>query len=349
MPYVGSPFQYDVFISYAHAERETGAALVRDWSRYVALRLQDLLASALNPTASLNSEIKCFLDDRVLVSGQPLTETIRDKVQKSALLIIFMSPLYAKKSWCLDELEWFLTQPETDGRGKQHCIVLRIQPLPGNTWPERLKDERGEPLFFHDLADPDTELPLGLENFDTPTLQSAIRKVFIETKGKLKEFCKQIEARRTYEELVIPPDRPVVYLHAHVQDVLDWQVSRKELSEIAIVNPDNLVMPVNDDALFQREREQRLREYELCDAIVLLRARSADSIRVDVMAAYKDRRWLLQQRHLNIPWAILDRIGDDLPIATVYRCPRVVAKGNDWPDRLIGVLGLSHPTSPSSR
>jgi len=48
LSYVGQPFDYDVFVSYAHAEVETKAPLIRNWSLRVAEQLRDLLASALN-------------------------------------------------------------------------------------------------------------------------------------------------------------------------------------------------------------------------------------------------------------------------------------------------------------
>ena len=83
--------------------------------------------------------------------------------------------------------------------------------------------------------------------------------------------------------------------------------------------------------------------YSLCDAIVLLRARSDDAMRVEVMAAYKDRQQIFQDRRLNIPWAILDKIGSELPVAATYRIPRVIANGPDWPDRLFQTLGLGLP------
>ena len=91
MSYVGEPFEYDVFVSYAHAENETGAAMLRDWSKHVADRLRDRLATALNPDAKPSSAVQVFLDDRVLRSGDPLTGTLREKVQRSALLLILMS------------------------------------------------------------------------------------------------------------------------------------------------------------------------------------------------------------------------------------------------------------------
>jgi hypothetical protein len=69
--YVGEPFEYDVFVSYAHAKTETGTPLIRNWSKHVAGRLRDLLASGLNLTAA-ESTVKVFLDEREIVSGDPL-------------------------------------------------------------------------------------------------------------------------------------------------------------------------------------------------------------------------------------------------------------------------------------
>src|SRR4051812_20335755 len=98
LSYVGDPFEYDVFVSYAHAEVETEAPDMRLWSRYVAERLRSRLATALN-TGHPTLGVKIFFDDRGLRSGDPLTETLRKKVQRSALLLIMMSPLYPEKSW----------------------------------------------------------------------------------------------------------------------------------------------------------------------------------------------------------------------------------------------------------
>ena len=106
------------------------------------------------------------------------------------------------------------------------------------------------------------------------------------------------------------------------------------------MNPESLPEPIADDTLLQHQREQRLEEYALCDGIVLLRARDDASLRLEVMAAYKDRQRLFQKRRLNIPWAIVDRLCDAPPVYSTYRVPCVAANAPDWPDRLIHTLGL---------
>jgi TIR domain len=152
LSYVGEPFEYDIFVSYAWAEAETKTNLLRNWSTYVAEHLKDLLALAFN--VEEGAEIRVCFDKDELVSGQPLTQTLREKVQRSALLLVLMSPFYPKKGgWCLEELEWFFQQADQDGRGQEHCVVLRIQPLSDDAWPERLRDARGKPVLFRDFFD----------------------------------------------------------------------------------------------------------------------------------------------------------------------------------------------------
>jgi hypothetical protein len=337
--YVGEPFEYDVFVSYAHAENETGASLLRDWSKQVAGRLRDRLATAL-PTTDPASAVHVFLDDRVLRSGDPLTETLREKVKRSALLLVLISPLYTQKSWCLDELEWFFEQADRDGRSQRHCTVLRIQPVPDTSWPKRLRDERGRPVVFRDFADPAANLPLGLEDSESHALKDAIRQAHIELLGKLKELAGQLAARRVYQQAAVPPVHPVLYLQARREELPQWQATRAELNQCAIVNPESLPEPVADDALLQQLREKRLEEYAECDGLALLRTGADDTLRLEVMAAYKDRQRVYQQRRRNIPWAIVDRVGNAPPVFSAYKVPCIPATAPGWPDQLIRTLGL---------
>src|SRR5262249_10529611 len=158
-----------------HAEAETGTSLIRHWSKHVCGRLQDLLATLLNVEVDLppGSKVEVFLDDRVLSSGAPLTETLRYKAQHSAVLLVLMSPLYPQKSWCIDELEWFFEQADKDGRDQHHCTVLHIQKLPDSAWPRRLRDLKGEPVLSRKLLDQRTELPIGLTDLNNPHLEDA--------------------------------------------------------------------------------------------------------------------------------------------------------------------------------
>jgi len=231
LSYVGEPFDYDVFVSYAHAEVETKAPLIRNWSRRVAEQLRDLLASALDVEGPSGSEVEVFLDDRVLTAGQPLTQTLREKAKRSAVLLVLMSPLYPNKSWCMDELGWFFEQASADGRGQQHCTVLLIQPVVEGAWPKLLRDERDKPVNYLNFADAETSLPVFIDDPDGPQLRRAVLKPFIEIKGKLVALRKLLDARRrmTVASTQRRADRPVIYLDASPEESALWQQLKGDL------------------------------------------------------------------------------------------------------------------------
>jgi hypothetical protein len=341
MSYVGKPFDYDLFVSYAHAEAETNCPLIRNWSRHNAGRIRELLATALN--VECGSEVQVFFDDRVLVSGQPLTETLREKVQRSALLLVLMSPHYPKKSWCLDELEWFFQQTAHDGRGQEHCTVLRIQPLGEDAWPKRLRDERGKPVLYHDFVDPLTELPVCLTSVGASQLEDALLKPFIEIRGKLTSLRKQLQARRqmTNSGPQRPADRPVIYFEADPDEEASWQNLKAELRDLAIVRPANLTRASSvSDPLDREQQKQRQAQFALSNGLVLLHCRTGTWIENAVANVYLDRQLLRQRRHLDLPWAILDRIGAPPNVADDYDVPCVATTSGEWPRQLLATLGL---------
>jgi TIR domain len=344
LSYVGKPFDYDMFVSYAHAEAETKAPLIRDWSRRVADRIRELLATALNVEGDCpSSEVQVFFDDRVLVSGQPLTQALREKVQRSALLFVLMSPLYPNKSWCLDELEWFFQQTAHDGRGQEHCTVLRIQPLGEDRWPKRLRDERGKPVLYHDFVDLRTELPICITNLSASQLEEALLKPFIEIRGKLTSLRKQLKARRqmTISGTQRPADRPVIYFEADPDEETLWQNLKGELRDVAIVRPANLPQASGDwDPLDREQQKQRQLQFASSDGLVLLHGSCGTWIENAVAKGYLDRR-LLRQRHLNLPWAILDPVGAPPMVADDYNVPCVPATSGEWPRQLLAALGLT--------
>jgi hypothetical protein len=362
LSYVGDPFDYDVFVSYAHAEVETKThgivgvghdaraeasvqpehlPSIREWSKFVAWRLRYLLATALNVEGS--AEVQVFLDDRVLVSGQPLTQTLREKVQRSALLVVLMSPLYPKKSWCLDELEWFFQQTAHDGRSQEHCTVLRIQPLAEDAWPKHLRDERGKAVVFRDFVDPRTELPICLTNLGAPQLQDALLEPYIELRGKLRSLRNQLEARRrlTVPTTQKPADRPVIYLDAAPDEEALWQSVKGELKDLAIVRPVKLAQANGDADLLDRARQkERRHQFALSNGLVLLYSGRDSWLEDAVATSYLDRR-LLRQRQCNLPWAILDHVGSKPSVADDYDVPCVPATSGEWQRALLTALGLS--------
>jgi hypothetical protein len=338
--YVGEPFEYDVFVSYAQAIATTETPLIRDWSRFVAGHVQELLATALNVEGS--GKVQVFFDDRVLPSGQPLTQKLREKAQHSALLLVLMSPLYPTRRWCLDELEWFFHQADLDGRSHDHCTVLCIQPLEESAWPRRLRDERGRPVTHLDLFDVGTELPIHLNNLAAPELREALLKPFIEIKGKLRSLRGQLEARRRLVTTISqrPADRPVIYLDAAPEAEALWQNLKGTLRDVAIVRPEKLEPENGEAGPLDRDRQKdRISLFGKSNGLVLLNSGREDWLEDAVETSYFYRR-LLWQRQLNLPWAVLDHAGGKPSIVQTYDVPCVQATAEGWQHILLATLGL---------
>jgi hypothetical protein len=334
--YVGNPFQHDVFVSYAHAERETDETMLRNWCQSLADRLRVRLATALNPTVDSNSKFSMFIDDRSLVAGDDLSAKLRYLAEHSAILLVLMSPVYARKSWCLDELHWFLGQAAKDGRGREHCVPLRIQPLASAAWPDSLRDHRGSLPVYLDFADEDTGLPF--DDFDGAPGRDLLRKALVQIKSKLEDLRGRLEARRAFEREAMLErngslDRHIVYLHAPSSDRAAWQAAVSLLDDLAVVVPDELPTAADDDALLQRHRVARLKELRECAALLMLRASNSETFRHELMTFYRDLQQLYQDTRRRLPWAIVDQVGGSLPIAERFRVPRFI--DDDWPKRVL--------------
>jgi hypothetical protein len=73
-------------------------------------------------------------------------------VDKSALLLVVMSPLYLKSTWCTDEIEWFVAAGGEEGpelNRFNRIFVARAFPTDHEKWPGGLKDKLGKATYGH--------------------------------------------------------------------------------------------------------------------------------------------------------------------------------------------------------
>src|SRR5262249_48388287 len=142
-----------------------------------------------------------------------------------------------------------------------------------------------------------------------------------------------------------PADLPVIYLDADPNDKDLWQTLKGELKGVAIVRPTSLLNASSDsDPLDRKQQKARQDEFQRSDGLVLLHGHPGTWIESAVEIRYLDRR-LLRQRHYDLPWAILDRVGQPLPVAEDYDVPCVSAISKEWQRELLNVLGLAPPVS----
>ena len=148
MAYLSTPFEHDIFVSYAHgvADRR-GVKRLKDWSE----RLNDELESEIKNWQLEFDDLNIFID-RDLDPTRPLTDLLRGHVASSGLLLVIMSERYLSSAWCTDEREWFEAEVKRRGVSGGVVLVVRAQPTNHELWPACLKDERGHVVLgfqFH--------------------------------------------------------------------------------------------------------------------------------------------------------------------------------------------------------
>ena len=140
--------QYDVFLSYAHADDVVHNRWVGDFEQY----LKETVIAELKCSDEVYSEdtslFRICRDETGFPEGGELKEVIYKKVSQSQFLLIFLGKGYLKSSWCLSELDIFRNNTGGTIRGAlERCyfIVLDNKVLDrlreGNV-PEQLPPNR---------------------------------------------------------------------------------------------------------------------------------------------------------------------------------------------------------------
>ncbi|MCP4769037.1 MAG: TIR domain-containing protein [Gammaproteobacteria bacterium] len=117
--FLGSPFEWDVFISYSHGKTppHESESQLRCWTTAFVSALTEDLHHALNspvsdpestvvapnPDLAESVEVKIWYDLANIDGNDTLTKQLREGVQKSSLLVIVMTPDYLGSRWCHGE------------------------------------------------------------------------------------------------------------------------------------------------------------------------------------------------------------------------------------------------------
>ncbi len=103
-------FEYDIFISYNHADDLKGV-VGRDhagWVGAFATKLENALQHNLKHECErVGRDIKIFWDYR-LEKDRPFDGNLRQKVEDSAMFLMIMSNNYLQSEWCKQEWNWFV-------------------------------------------------------------------------------------------------------------------------------------------------------------------------------------------------------------------------------------------------
>src|SRR5512134_3241614 len=99
----GNPFEYDLFISYAHRDNQPVPGINKPgWVQILYACVKRELGFRLGRDPSL------WMDSADLRHGEAVSKQLIEKVQKSRALLIILSRSYLNSEWCRKERNEFL-------------------------------------------------------------------------------------------------------------------------------------------------------------------------------------------------------------------------------------------------
>jgi hypothetical protein len=374
MPYVGDPFEYDLFISYSHGIAAGDPTsydqqkLLREWTR----RLARYITARLRMGLADDGGFEHYLDERNTESGADLGPAIENAARRSALILVVMSPFYRDSEWCRKEVRWFFDQARADGRGLEQCVLRVVVPTKhdvaaNKAWPPELVGSDGTPVHSGvPFYAAETGTPIELESTRPfEDLAGHLDSLVAEIKGKLQRFRDQRRIGATPAAHARPEPRgvattpttepstaapvaaapgeadlalPQIYLQRHA-DADAWHWARQALSAVALVLPRDMEPETQELSLLSTYNRRRQAALLHCQGLVLLRAAPDEPTDLQVSSGYDDRKTLRSLAKKTLPWILVDRTGDaGPPLPTAYELPRVSANEPDWLQKLLGAL-----------
>lgn len=214
MPYV-SGFDHDIFISYALVDDEKRPGVEMGWVTAFVKTLEISLSSAIGRLGRLEP----WWDRTNLKENQPLDKQIQQALEKTACLVVILSPGFLESPWCPKELEAFRTAIAKQARNDTRIFVVDM----GSVTEQQRRQEFAnyKPFDFWKVDDRKHRRPIGFpepNSKDHPEFYDAVQDLA----DKLKEEFDLINSAGP----PIEPQGPTVYV-AEVSD--DLTAARKQL------------------------------------------------------------------------------------------------------------------------
>ena len=272
--FVGDSFEYDIFVSYAHGQNTSDLGATRrnhilEWSRIMVEDLKQQINLLLSDSGQ---SITVWMDPKIR-STASLESNLEGAVERSALLLVLMSPYYLRSDWCKREAERFslcaakqkaLDQPS-------RTFVVNIFPTERGRWPSALRDKDGQSLlgfpFCRELS-PDNWSPYGFP--DPQAVRDDEHQYWTGIKQLAGEITSQLRRFRFSQQeggpIPIGVGRKVLIGYMHDTLLPLRQSLRQSLSDLAIqILPDekqDITDPISLEAIYQQHLQQ-------ADAVVL--------------------------------------------------------------------------------
>lgn len=232
MPYLAK-YQHDVFVSYARGPTPPGfpgneADRLGKWSRQL---IEDLRYEILTDLGIKDpNRLADIWIDAQLSGDQPITHTLKAKVDNAGLLLIVMSDLFLATNWCLEEVEWFRQACERRGESTDGRIFLvHALPTDEGRWPVYLRGARQYRFHAGDSA-----RPYGWRNAPAgPEYDDSLKAIVADVIGQMRGME--------------PAEQGASIFLGCMHDTLDEE--RDELRRLLTAAGIRVLPPVSDDAV----------------------------------------------------------------------------------------------------
>jgi hypothetical protein len=174
--------QYDVFISYAHADNELFYGAQKGLVTTFAFNLEKLLSRKLERNATI------WMDHRELAGNKPLTPAIMDALGRTSVIVVIASPRYLASEWCQREREQFLQVVSQRTSAGSRVFRVEFDKIDRRQLPDEFKDTIGYQLWAEDWDDKTTRT-LGFPN----PLEEEYWQVLNRVAFHLSDEIKQLE------------------------------------------------------------------------------------------------------------------------------------------------------------
>lgn len=136
---------HDLFISYAHVDNPPLFGAEQGWVSTLVRDLRNLLAQKLGR----REDVSIWWDKKNLLGNHEITPEIRTKIQRSATLLLVLSPGYLKSRWCNQEMDLFFKT--MGGKSQGRVFVVEMQCLDEDqSVPSELADIKGYRFWYKD-------------------------------------------------------------------------------------------------------------------------------------------------------------------------------------------------------
>lgn len=137
-------YEWDVFVSHAHGPKEL--QIKDEEGKIWTKRVVDVLRAKIE--RNMSEPVRFFLDVDDLSWDQEITAQLDEAVDRSRLLLVFLSPEYLKSGWCGKEIRKYRSVPRWPGKeSKTGVFFLEVQPVDESKLKPEMVDDSGKALF----------------------------------------------------------------------------------------------------------------------------------------------------------------------------------------------------------